>query len=158
MIAHRSFDPPCDPLARKTLPRPPHPVPNVRDNRDTPLLWDGMAESINLFLPNGEAEYFCKGGWTPGSTNCPTGKSAEASRCGGQSLESRFSSSDCPIYFPAAIRATSCEAVIGELSDACRREASAFLVIAPLRLAQRPRQCLSTLTKSYADVRMGSVQ
>jgi hypothetical protein len=32
--------------------------------------------------------------------------------------------------------------VIGELSDACRPEVSAFLVIAPLRLAQRPRQCL----------------
>src|SRR5258706_6984263 len=31
-------NPPCDPIARKTLPRPPHPVPNVRDDRDTPLL------------------------------------------------------------------------------------------------------------------------
>jgi hypothetical protein len=26
-IAHRSFDPPCNPVARKTLPRPPHPHP-----------------------------------------------------------------------------------------------------------------------------------
>jgi hypothetical protein len=26
-IAHKSFDPPCDPIARKTLPRPPHPCP-----------------------------------------------------------------------------------------------------------------------------------
>src|SRR5712664_3362703 len=51
--------------------------PRVRDDHDTPLLWDGMAESINLFLPNGEAEYFCKGGWTPLSTNCPTGKSLD---------------------------------------------------------------------------------
>jgi hypothetical protein len=37
-IAHRSFDPPCDPIARKTLPRPPHPAPYVRDDRDTPPL------------------------------------------------------------------------------------------------------------------------
>ena len=27
LIAHKSFDPPCDHLARKTLPRPPHPSP-----------------------------------------------------------------------------------------------------------------------------------
>src|SRR5882672_10635000 len=27
LIAHKSFDSPCDPLARKTLPRPPHPAP-----------------------------------------------------------------------------------------------------------------------------------
>jgi hypothetical protein len=27
LIAHRPFDPPCDPIARKTLPRPPHPTP-----------------------------------------------------------------------------------------------------------------------------------
>src|SRR5712691_7021081 len=27
LIAHRSFDPPCNPVARKTLPRPPHPSP-----------------------------------------------------------------------------------------------------------------------------------
>jgi hypothetical protein len=26
-IAHRSLDPPCNPIARKTLPRPPHPIP-----------------------------------------------------------------------------------------------------------------------------------
>jgi len=27
LIAHKSFDQPCDPIARKTLPRPPHPAP-----------------------------------------------------------------------------------------------------------------------------------
>ena len=27
LIAHKSFDLPCDPVARKTLPRPPHPSP-----------------------------------------------------------------------------------------------------------------------------------
>src|SRR5882757_3473174 len=27
LTAHKSFDLPCDPVARKTLPRPPHPAP-----------------------------------------------------------------------------------------------------------------------------------
>ena len=27
LIAHKSFNSPCDPAARKTLPRPPHPIP-----------------------------------------------------------------------------------------------------------------------------------
>ena len=30
-------NPPCHLIARKTLPRPPHPVPYVRDDRETPL-------------------------------------------------------------------------------------------------------------------------
>jgi hypothetical protein len=29
--------PPCNPVTRPTLPRPPHPMPNVRDDHDTPL-------------------------------------------------------------------------------------------------------------------------
>jgi hypothetical protein len=29
---------PCDPTARRTLRRPTHPAPNVRDDRETPLL------------------------------------------------------------------------------------------------------------------------
>jgi hypothetical protein len=33
----QAHHPPCDPIARKTLPRPPHPVPYVRDDRETPL-------------------------------------------------------------------------------------------------------------------------
>src|SRR5229473_1832148 len=37
VIAHKSFDLPCDPIARKMLPRPSHPVPYVRDDRETPL-------------------------------------------------------------------------------------------------------------------------
>src|SRR5450631_252596 len=41
VIAHKSFDPPCDHLARKTLPRPPHPLPSVCDDRETPLCGPG---------------------------------------------------------------------------------------------------------------------
>jgi hypothetical protein len=29
------------------LPRPSHPAPNVRDDREAPLLWDGMAMDID---------------------------------------------------------------------------------------------------------------
>jgi hypothetical protein len=30
-------DSPCRSLCAPALPRPPHPLPNVRDDRDTPL-------------------------------------------------------------------------------------------------------------------------
>src|SRR3954451_4814222 len=46
------------------LPRPPHPVPNVRDDRDTPLMWDGMARLIVLIWVRSETEYICKWDWT----------------------------------------------------------------------------------------------
>src|SRR5712664_3611193 len=92
-------NPPCNLFARKTLPRPSHPVPYVRDDRDTPLSWDGMAESINLFLPNGEAEYFCKEGWTVESTNCPSGKSpASSSRTRGPQRERNCAHRDAVPY------------------------------------------------------------
>jgi hypothetical protein len=48
-----------DHTARLTLPRPPHPAPNVRDDREAPVLSRRDDESIKLLLPNGEAEYFC---------------------------------------------------------------------------------------------------
>src|SRR6267142_4328974 len=45
LIAHRPFaNPPCNPVARKTLPRPPHPMPNVCDDRETPLCGPGRRE------------------------------------------------------------------------------------------------------------------
>src|SRR5258708_29339539 len=47
-IAHRSFDLPCDHVARTTLPRPPHPVPYVRDDRDTPLNGNETARGIEV--------------------------------------------------------------------------------------------------------------
>ncbi len=57
-------NPPCDPVARPTLLRPPHPVPYVRDDRDTPLRGDGTAQLIRVIWVSGEPEYFCKGDWT----------------------------------------------------------------------------------------------
>jgi hypothetical protein len=46
-------NPPCDPIARKTLPRPPHPAPYVRDDRDTPLFRDGMARVLDVIWQTG---------------------------------------------------------------------------------------------------------
>jgi hypothetical protein len=36
----------------------------VRDDRETPLVWDGMATDIDLIWGVREQEYFCKGDWT----------------------------------------------------------------------------------------------
>jgi hypothetical protein len=55
------------------------PLPNVRDDRDTPLLRVRDGESIKLFLLNREAKYFFKDGWTAISQNSPSGKSVEPS-------------------------------------------------------------------------------
>jgi hypothetical protein len=49
--------------------------PNVRDDRDTPLKRNGMAESIKPFLPNGEAKYFLRTHWTRHRPDRPSGKS-----------------------------------------------------------------------------------
>src|SRR5882724_11053913 len=71
LIAHRPFaNPPCNPVARKTLPRPPHPHPASVTIAIRPSGGVGRLESIKLFLPNGEAKYFSDRGWT---LICPTG-------------------------------------------------------------------------------------
>jgi hypothetical protein len=38
----------------------------VRDDRDTPLLWNETAGVIKVFLPNAEAKYFRERIWTGG--------------------------------------------------------------------------------------------
>jgi hypothetical protein len=48
--AHR---PPCDPVARKTLPRPPHPHPASVTIAIRPLWWGGMARICRDDLPDG---------------------------------------------------------------------------------------------------------
>jgi hypothetical protein len=47
-------------------PRPSHPVPNVRDDRETPLMWDGMAGNMDLIWGKREAIYFWRWDWTGG--------------------------------------------------------------------------------------------
>src|SRR5260221_12214915 len=45
-------------IARLTLPRPPHPAPNVRDDREAPLLWARDGGSPSADLPDGERGIF----------------------------------------------------------------------------------------------------
>ena len=40
--------------------------PRVRDDRDTPLGWGGMAGNVDLIWGKREGIYFCEGGWTGG--------------------------------------------------------------------------------------------
>jgi hypothetical protein len=44
--------------------RPSHPAPNVRDDREAPLLWVRTRESVELICPTAQAKYFCEGDWT----------------------------------------------------------------------------------------------
>jgi hypothetical protein len=49
-------------------PRPSHPAPNVRDDRETPLLEErGTGELVDLICPSAQAEYFWQRRWT----KCP---------------------------------------------------------------------------------------
>src|SRR6476660_3503266 len=45
-------------LARLTPPRPPHPAPNVRDDREAPLLWARDGGSPSADLPKGGSGIF----------------------------------------------------------------------------------------------------
>jgi hypothetical protein len=55
--------------------RPSHPVPNVRDDRETPLCVGRDGIAIFLFLPNGKAKNFSKQDWTGELPNSLSGKS-----------------------------------------------------------------------------------
>jgi hypothetical protein len=52
------FRPALRHVASPTLPRPPHPVPYVRDDRDTPLKWDGMTGFVDLIWVRPKRNYF----------------------------------------------------------------------------------------------------
>src|SRR5712691_3897702 len=54
-------------FARLTPPRPPHPLPNVRDDRETPLYRAGTSGDMHLIWVERKRKYFCKRGWTRGS-------------------------------------------------------------------------------------------
>jgi len=61
-IAHELKARPAIDLAQPALPRPPHSEPNVRDDRDTPLLWAGTGGVIALIWGVREQVYFCEEG------------------------------------------------------------------------------------------------
>ena len=48
-------------FARLTPPRPLHPAPNVRDDREAPLLWERDGESCRTDLGSEKPKYFFKG-------------------------------------------------------------------------------------------------
>jgi hypothetical protein len=50
--------------AQPTLPRPPHPVPNVRDDREPPLMGNKTAWDIEVIWVGRIRIYFCGGDWT----------------------------------------------------------------------------------------------
>jgi hypothetical protein len=57
--------------------RPPHPIPNVRDDREAPLLQRARNGTvIVVILARREAKCFCAGHWTRQLQNSPSGKSA----------------------------------------------------------------------------------
>src|ERR1700737_3959887 len=45
-------------------PRPPHPASNVRDDRETPLVRNGMARVLEVIWVRRKPIYFCKPDWT----------------------------------------------------------------------------------------------
>ena len=58
--------------ARPTLPASTASHPNVRDDRDTPLVGDETATDMQVICVNMKSKYFCKWGWTGKSVNCPS--------------------------------------------------------------------------------------
>jgi hypothetical protein len=59
----RAFrQPALQPIARKTLPRPPHPVPYVRDDRETPLCVGRDAKSSRGDLGGVKTKIFLQKG------------------------------------------------------------------------------------------------
>jgi hypothetical protein len=68
---------PATTIARPTLPRPPHPAPNVRDDGQRPSFGTGWRELLEMICPTSKAKNISREGWTGGATNCPWGKSAE---------------------------------------------------------------------------------
>jgi hypothetical protein len=62
-------------LARRRVHRIPS---RVRDDRDTPFVWDRTISALLLLLAKQEAKYFSKADWTEGCSNCLSGKSIVA--------------------------------------------------------------------------------
>ncbi|WP_154071371.1 hypothetical protein [Bradyrhizobium lablabi] len=51
-------------FAQPTLPRPPHPVPNVRDDHEPPLQGNETAGDIEVIWVGREGICFCNDDWT----------------------------------------------------------------------------------------------
>ena len=78
------------PLVHARFLRPPHPAPDVRDDREPPLCGHGMARVCRDDLPDGQSGiFFLQEGWTAATSAdeliCPSGKSAAS--CSGEGRE-----------------------------------------------------------------------
>src|ERR1700761_1350064 len=62
----------------KAPPRPPHPMPHVRDDRERPSDGHGMAGNTLVIWGGMEAENFRERGWTGDLVICPSGNRAYA--------------------------------------------------------------------------------
>jgi hypothetical protein len=67
-------------FAVRTL-RPPHPAPNVRDDRETPLYRDGMAWGSKGVSTRRRSEIFLQAGLDRQMTDLPVGQIVTGSRC-----------------------------------------------------------------------------
>src|SRR5450755_3927575 len=84
------IDPPCNPIARKTLPRPPHPHPASVTIAIRPLCGGvGWREFVEMICPTGEVKYLCKWDWTAFLLASLSGKSLRAHREGGSARRAR---------------------------------------------------------------------
>ena len=69
-------------FARLTLPRPPHPVPYVRDDREAPLCVGRDGGSFRTDSGSEKPKYFFKMGLTAISLICPSGPKTGPAQCG----------------------------------------------------------------------------
>src|SRR6267142_1483826 len=74
LTAHKSFNSPCNPIARKTLPRPPHPIPTFVTIMIRPSSRDGMARTCRDDLPDGESKTFFETGLDSQIADLPVGQ------------------------------------------------------------------------------------
>jgi len=89
-IAHETWkSPPCDRSTRAALSRPPHPRPNVRDDRDTPLCAGRDGGNKQLIWGNHEADSFFARDWTAQISLKGSGK-LDFSRRGGTKFDLPF--------------------------------------------------------------------
>src|SRR5712691_2060264 len=70
------IDPPCDRGCAPGALASTASHPNVRDDRDPPLMRDETGEVIRLIWVFSEMESFCSRGWTDSCAARPSGKSA----------------------------------------------------------------------------------
>ena len=76
LIAHGSGsiqNPPCHPVSRLMLPRPPHPIPTFGDDGQRPFLGDRMAGVLKVICPTAKAK-ICPSGYFVAARHVGSGR------------------------------------------------------------------------------------